>query len=978
MAALKQVSLLTAGSQPWNRDVCACTQDRFAYCSTLAVYVYMLDERYSRFKLSSIVCEHKKTITALAWSPHDPTLLATSGTEQILIVYSVAEHRVVAKLNNTQGIPVCIGWCPYESEQVAFVHDKGPLYVWNYGAETPGLQPNRDTNGFQSNVSVFRYHHSKIGTIAFGHADGTISICNQGHKTHKHILNPCDSADASSSSATDAETNPVHDISWDPLSNDYLLVAHLRRGLHLVDVVALTFVMKFELPSAGAHTSTLKPIYYTRNRSRKFRLTLKPVHTSPGNEGIIYHLSWAPADLNCVAAATARNGCIIWDVGKGKVIKRFLEKSNLFKACIRERLYLRSLSLSSRHGMTVDASCDVIFLVTGHTAKVFSVRWSPLREGILCSGADDKTIRVWDYTQATCAPGGATNLWNLVSVVSNGGAADLPESYARGIVHLKHMTSYKASEASQLEMVSVARFGSGGVGARGRDECLQDAAAIYLWLGNVQRYCEMLVGLGEWEKALAVAPGVSMEYWTSLAKRRAEQLSAEDSEEAVPYLVATGDAEAVVEFYASRSKLHEAMLSAAVAREGRIRTPRAPAQQNPDVADDEAAENEESHSRLLGETVEALGELYFQDGSPTLAACCHLAVDNYSKAMCKLIRGNELELAVCVGTVLGTVPDLTAVALSYLSRRCERLDKWEVALSLLKTSAHTKEALAELCIRCSASSSELDDLHKQASLPSLHECLQKAEQLSNLPDGGDGRLSEERLYECVRYYLLSSSPETGLEMGLSRVAAAMGHADWTADDVWPIVRLLGCMRTDKLQHPKCGRLKAELLLVSAYVGALVAIRRRYDSIVTPLFICARHIISRMEKTSIPLTISLVDTEVDAWKAHRGASSSRNRSVCQQDISREQQRVYAQLLRKTGRHDDDDDDDDVEKGPVLVSSSHLPSHSDVRLSYLDGEQIQGPVFYLEDGQSAVSLNDALMWAKVNAFSPLGSAVHINPF
>lgn len=26
---------------------------------------------------------------------------------------------------------------------------------------------------------------------------------------------------------------------------------------------------------------------------------------------------------------------------------------------------------------------------SGHTAKVFHVRWSPLREGVLCSGSDD-------------------------------------------------------------------------------------------------------------------------------------------------------------------------------------------------------------------------------------------------------------------------------------------------------------------------------------------------------------------------------------------------------------------------------------------------------------------------------------------------------------------------------------------------------------------------------------------------------------
>lgn len=40
--------------------------------------------------------------------------------------------------------------------------------------------------------------------------------------------------------------------------------------------------------------------------------------------------------------------------------------------------------------------------------------------------------------------------------------------------------------------------------------------------------------------------------------------------------------------------------------------------------------------------------------------------------------------------------------------------------------------------------------------------------------------------------------------------------------------------------------------------------------------------------------------------------------------------------------------------------------------------QGPVFFLEDGKSAISLNDALMWAKVNPFSPLGTGVRMNPF
>jgi hypothetical protein len=40
MTSVKQVGLLSAGSQPWNRDVCAASGDRFAYSATLAIYIY--------------------------------------------------------------------------------------------------------------------------------------------------------------------------------------------------------------------------------------------------------------------------------------------------------------------------------------------------------------------------------------------------------------------------------------------------------------------------------------------------------------------------------------------------------------------------------------------------------------------------------------------------------------------------------------------------------------------------------------------------------------------------------------------------------------------------------------------------------------------------------------------------------------------------------------------------------------------------
>ena len=49
MSILQQIDVLPAGCQPWNFDVCAASEERFAYCSTLAIYVYQVSlDRYSR------------------------------------------------------------------------------------------------------------------------------------------------------------------------------------------------------------------------------------------------------------------------------------------------------------------------------------------------------------------------------------------------------------------------------------------------------------------------------------------------------------------------------------------------------------------------------------------------------------------------------------------------------------------------------------------------------------------------------------------------------------------------------------------------------------------------------------------------------------------------------------------------------------------------------------------------------------------
>lgn len=42
MSLVKQIGLVAAGCQPWHSDVIAASGNRFAYCATLAIYIYQV------------------------------------------------------------------------------------------------------------------------------------------------------------------------------------------------------------------------------------------------------------------------------------------------------------------------------------------------------------------------------------------------------------------------------------------------------------------------------------------------------------------------------------------------------------------------------------------------------------------------------------------------------------------------------------------------------------------------------------------------------------------------------------------------------------------------------------------------------------------------------------------------------------------------------------------------------------------------
>jgi len=97
-----------------------------------------------------------------------------------------------------------------------------------------------------------------------------------------------------------------------------------------------------------------------------------------------------------------------------------------------------------------------------------------------------------------------------------------------------------------------------------KSETIMDAANMYLKLGEFELYCEALIKLGKWEKALAFAPAVSYDYWKNLAKRHAQELATDGADDTGAYYLASGQITEATNFYVDRGSYEDARLIAAL------------------------------------------------------------------------------------------------------------------------------------------------------------------------------------------------------------------------------------------------------------------------------------------------------------------------------------------------------------------------------------------------------------------------------
>jgi hypothetical protein len=93
-------------------------------------------------------------------------------------------------------------------------------------------------------------------------------------------------------------------------------------------------------------------------------------------------------------------------------------------------------------------------------------------------------------------------------------------------------------------------------------EQLAMAAYEYAKVGDFTEYCNIMVALGRWKDALALAPAVSLDFWRDMMGKFAEQNATGAAEDVVPFLVGIGAEAAAGECLFERGDYGAAMVVA--------------------------------------------------------------------------------------------------------------------------------------------------------------------------------------------------------------------------------------------------------------------------------------------------------------------------------------------------------------------------------------------------------------------------------
>jgi len=527
---------------------------------------------------------------------------------------------------------------------------------------------------------------------------------------------------------------------------------------------------------------------------------------------------------------------------------------------------------------------------------------------------------------------GEDDFFDLVSHKKSGREPNASNS----ILPLEELCASKRSRASELETASGMAFL--GTPLAKKQDRLQAAADIHLKLGNIKQYCELMIKLGKWERAMAFAPGYCMDYWQKVCERYAQHMAQLEREDASNIYLAASKVEKAVNYYMKRHEYQDAFIVAASKNAGMF-SPVPPEGPRPSLESQENKANLQTISKSIANN-------YFESSEAVLAAACHLAMDDIPAALVKLERSNELTYAYVLMKLFGVK---NKGILRLIGKRAERLGLWQVGFSLLEDDLELKELLGSKLP--SPGSYEL------CGLLNIGEYKRRAEE----------EIANGNLKEGIRLLAVARDTPRACEVFVKEFKAAISE-ERPFDHLLEAITYMGYLDLEEMTIKE----KAEVISIGALLGAMQSLWKGY-----PIVQCLLGTFSNLckhQNLEFPVTpafIEILQSLLDFNNENAKEQLRKLQSNVGEDCKKSLETLTDQLNKSRPP---------VTKNHMKVVGSQLPSSnslSNAPTSIFTKKVISGPSFVLQPN-FAISLEEALMWAKVNPFSPMNDGRTINPF
>lgn len=707
-------------------------------------------------------------------------------------------------------------------------------------------------------------------------------------------------------------------------------------------------------------------------------MTLPIDNSFRGHSARVFNVAWSPLNRNWLASTSDDNTVIVWDFAGRKPLQ-ILEghTSNVRPAVWSSEI--EHLLLSGSWDGTIrmwDVRSGIcIYVAAEHHADVYGLCSHPSRPFLFFSCSRDTSIRLWtieDYIKLQVIKAAAGlgdtrgDFYKLVGRDQDLKAVKFNGAVSANLIErlpqcselerwsqistfllfragerdffdvLKHLASKntrattsnlvlpfdelfeaKRTEAEDLVM-STSMHWLGGALAKKEDR-LNKAANMYLRLGEFKSYCDIQVELGHFEKAMALAPRVSLEYWEEVGAKYALHLQLRNYEEATNYFLAVGNTDSAIKFMTQRGDFKEALFIAHNQSEDKY------ARTKYVEAGKEAKEN----STVQLKSMAALSaDEYFNRGESILAATQHIVADDIDLAIDKLIRSDELLYALILAKAKDRTAQISRIK-GKLSKKAEKMEEYELAINLLDDSEKQLGLVrmygAKLAVKSPQYKHDNDD--------SVRSSVDLHKSQGNFAEALKSCLILNRSAEAFQIVLENSSSLFETPAGLLMM--------------FQVVDVLKSINPQEYSVDQ----KCELMALTSLIGGIHACHLGYSVAKALLGTCRNFVNWRVN-----LLAGTLITKLEVLISNCGGSPLL--PAVQEARS---------LLGGA--------EFSLEPRDIKLIGSNLPSNS-MYQSAFTGKPISGHVF--KEETLIISQAEAMMWADVNPFSPLNNGALFNPY